>query len=169
MLLCFARFLLDHVRKAKKVPMRKVKMQTSTIPARAPEFKDEVEEALLFCDKEASEDVGGDKVDEDRDTDEACDLGDVGGEEVEVGGDDIRESEVCEELIVLVIKVVVVFSETLDRLLGREVVECKGVDVERSDRVSKTVTVVGVVSPVLSSLLISSICHAMSITVSAMN
>ena len=170
MLLCFARFLLDHVRKRKKVPMRKVKMQAKTTPATAPEFNDDEELVLLFCeDKGASEDVGGDKVDEDdRDTDDPGDLEEV-GVEVEVGGDDIREEdEVCEGLIVLVIKVVVVFSEMLDRLLGREVVECERVVVERSERVSKTVTVVGVVSPVISSLTYSSNClTAISFTISA--
>jgi len=57
-LFCFARFFLDHARKAKKVPTRKVKMHASTIPAMAPEFNDDVERVLLFCDEEASEDVG---------------------------------------------------------------------------------------------------------------
>jgi len=139
-------------------------MQAKTIPATAPEVNDDVEDVLLFCcDKEASEDVGGDKVDEDRDTEDPGDLEEVG---VEVGGVDIREDEVCEELIVLVIRIVVVFSEMLDRLFGREVVECKEIDVERSDRVSKTVTVVGVVSPVSSSLMISSNCQiAISFTI----
>ena len=142
-------------------------MQARTIPATAPEFNDDEELVLLFCDdKGASEDVGGDKVDEDdRDTDNPGDLEEVGGEEV--GGVDIREED--EGLIVLVIKVAVVFSEMLDRLLGREVVvECERVVVERSERVSKTVTVVGVVSPVISSLTYSSNClTAISFTISA--
>ena len=142
-------------------------MQARTIPATAPEFNDDEELVLLFCDdKGASEDVGGDKVDEDdRDTDDPGDLEEVGVEEV--GGVDIREED--EGLIVLVIKVAVVFSEMLDRLLGREVVvECERVVVERSERVSKTVTVVGVVSPVISSLTYSSNClTAISFTISA--
>jgi len=83
-----------------------------------------------------------------RETDEA--------REEEVGGVDIRDSEVGEELIVLVIKVVVVFNEMLVRLMDWEVVECEGLDVERSDRISKTVRVVEVGSPVLISLLLSS-------------
>ena len=145
-LFCFARFLLDHVRKAKKAPMR-AKIHANTTPAMAPEFNDDVEKVLLFCDKGASEDVGErDKVDDDRDTDEASNL-----EEVEVGvGVDIRDGEVCGEsiVLVLVIKVVVVFSdsEMLDELLDWEVVEDEGLelDVERSNRISMTVTVVGV-------------------------
>jgi hypothetical protein len=121
-LFCFdARFFLDHVRKAKKAPTRKVKMHAITIPAMAPEFNDDVERVLLFCDKGASEDVGGDKEDvggdkdEDGNTDEATDL-----EEVEVGVEvgvevDIRDGD---ELISLVVKVVVVaFNEVLVRLL----------------------------------------------------
>lgn len=155
-LFCFARFLLDHVRKAKKAPMRKINMHANTIPAMAPEFNDDVEKVLLFCDKGASEDVGwGDKVDDDRDTDEVSDL-----EEVEVGaGVDIWDGEVCGGSIVLVvIKVVVVFNNMLVRLLDWEVVEGErlGLDVERSNRISTTVTVVGVGSllfPLLLSLL----------------
>ena len=87
-------------------------MQARTIPATAPEFNDDEELVLLFCDDNgASQDVGGDKVDDDdRDTDNPGDLEEVGGEEV--GGVDIREED--EGLIVLVIKVVVVFSEMLD-------------------------------------------------------
>jgi len=84
-LLCFdARLFLDHVRKAKRVPKSKIKMHAITIPAMAPEFNDDVEEVLPFCDKGASEDIGGDKVDEDGDTDEATDVEEV---EEEVGVD----------------------------------------------------------------------------------
>jgi len=79
-LLCFdARFFLDHVRKAKKVPTRRVKMHTNTIPAIAPELNDDVEKLLLFCDEGASEDLGGDNVDDENgNTDEARDIEDVG-------------------------------------------------------------------------------------------
>jgi len=83
-LFCFdARFFLDHVRIAKKVPTRRIKMHANTIPAMAPELNDDVEKVLLFCDNGASEDLGGDKVDdEDGNTDEADDIEEVG---VEVG------------------------------------------------------------------------------------
>jgi len=91
-------------------------------------------------------------VDDARDTDDARDV-----EEVGVGaGVDIRDGEVCGELIVLVIKVVVVFNEMLFRLLDWEVVEGVGLDVERSNRISMTVTVVGVGSPVTFPLLLLS-------------
>lgn len=123
----------------------------------APELNDEVEKVLPFCDK-------GDEVDEDGDTDEAREVEEVG---VEDGARrvDIRDDEVCEELIVLVIKVVVVFSEMLVRLLDWEVVECEGFDVETSDTISMTVTVFGIGLPVLFSSLISSNCQtAMSFT-----
>ena len=156
-LLCFARFFLDHVRKAKKVTTRKVKMHANTIPAMAPEVNDDVEKVLLFCDKGASE---GDKVDEDWDTREAGNVDEVG---VGVGGVDVLE----EELIVLVIKVVVVFN---GRLLDWEVVECEGVGIKTSDRNSMIVTVLGIESPVLFPLLLSSICQtAMSFTISEMS
>jgi len=125
-------------------------MHAKTIPAIAPEFNDDVETVLLLCDKEASEDVGGEKVDEDRDTDEVRDV-----KEVEVGAG-VKEGVVCEELIVLVIKVVVVFNEMLVRLLDWEVVECEGLDVETSNRISMTVTVVGAGSPVVIPLFLSS-------------
>ena len=84
-------------------------MIANTIPTMAPELKDDVE----FCDKGASEDFGGDKVDdEDRNTDEASDIEDG---RVEVGGVDIRDGE---ELISLVVTVIVVaFDEMLLRLL----------------------------------------------------
>jgi hypothetical protein len=146
-LFCFSRFFLDHVRKAKKLPTAKAKMHTNTIPAMAPELNDDVERVSLFCDKGASEDVGEDEVREDVDADEA------GGVE-EVEGVDIRDNdEALEEMIVLVIEVVVV----LVRLLDCEVVECEGFDV---DRISKTVTVARVGSPVLfPSLLFSSKCQ----------
>jgi len=152
-----ARFFLDHVRIAKKVPTRKIKTHAITIPAMAPEFNDDVERILLFCDKGAPEDVGGDKVDEDvdedgdKDTDEASDV-----EEVVVAVVvDIRDGE---ELISLVVTVVVVFNEMLVKLLVLDwiVVECEGADVETSDRILMTVTVVGEISPVLSSLFLSS-------------
>ena len=134
-LLCFdARFFLDHVRIAKKVPTSKTKTHANTIPAMAPEFNDNVEEVLLFCDKGAVDDVGGDKVDEDGDLDEVIDVEEVG---VEV---DIRDGE---ELISLVVAVVVVFNEMLVGLLDCKVVECEGVDVETSDRMSMTVIVAG--------------------------
>ena len=104
-LLCFdARFLLDHVRIAKKVPTRSVKMIANTIPTMAPELKDDVE----FCDKGASEDFGGDKVDDE----EASDIEDG---RVEVGGVDIRDGEELTSLVVTVI--VVAFDEMLLRLL----------------------------------------------------
>lgn len=85
-----ARFFLDHVRIAKKVPISKAKRHANTIPAMAPEFNDDLEEkVLLFCDKGGSEDIGGDKVDEDGDTDrdEASDVEEV--ETVEVEGVDV--------------------------------------------------------------------------------
>lgn len=156
-LLHFERLLLDHVRKAKKAPTSKAKMHTNTIPAMVPEFNDDVEEVLLFREREVSEDVGGDNVDEDVDTDETSEVDEVEVEdEVEVGGVDIRDDEVCEELILTVVTVVVVFNEILVRLSDWEVVECGGLDVETSGRISMTVTVVGVGSPVLSPLLVSS-------------
>ena len=149
-LLCFdARLFLDHVRKAKNVPTSKVKIHANTIPAMAPEFNDDVEKVLLFCDRGASEDVGGDKVDEDGDTEEARDIEGVGV------GVDFRDDE---ELILLRVTVVVVFNEMLVRLIDWTVVECEGVDVETSDRISMTVVVVGEVgkrSPVSSPLLTS--------------
>ena len=46
--LCFnARFFLDHIRIAKKAPMKKVKRHANKIPAMAPKFKDDAEK---FCD-----------------------------------------------------------------------------------------------------------------------
>jgi len=60
------------------------------------------------------------------------------------------------------VTVVVVFNEMLLRLLDWEVVECGGVDVGTSDRISMTVMVVG--------LFISSMGETtMSFTISAMN
>jgi hypothetical protein len=110
----------------------------------APELNDDVEKVLLFCDKGASEDFGGDKVDDEGgNTDEASDI-EVG---VEVGGVDIRDGE---ELISLV---VVAFDEMLLRLLDWEVVECEEVDVEISDRILMTVIVVGSLSPLLLSTM----------------
>lgn len=95
--------------------MSKAKMHANTMPAIAPELSDDVEKVLSFCDKGASEDVGGDKVDEDRDTDEARDVEEV---DVAVGGVDVRDGEVCEDsIVVLVIKVVVVLNKMLVRLL----------------------------------------------------
>jgi len=127
-------------------------MHVNTIPAMAPELNEEVEKVLLFCDK-------GDEVDEDGDADETREVEEVGVEEG-VRRVDIRDDEVCEELlIVLVIKVVVVFSEMLVRLLDWEVVECEGFDVETSATILMTVTVFGVGSPVLFSSLISSNCQ----------
>jgi len=105
-------------------------MHANTIPAMAPELNDDVEKVLLlFCDNGASEDVGGDKVDEDEDTDEASDVEVRVGVDVEVGVgvDDIRDDE---ELISVVVTVVVVFNDMLVRLI-----ECEGVDVETSDRI----------------------------------
>jgi len=130
-------------------------MHVNTIPAMAPELNDEVEKVLLFCDK-------GDEVEEDGDTDEAREV-----EELEVGVEegvrrvDIRDDEVCEELLIVLVikKVVVVFSEMLVRLLDWEVVECEGFDVETSATILMTVTVFGVGSPVLFSSLISSNCQ----------
>jgi len=154
-----ARFFLFHVRIAKKVPTRKVRTNAITIPAMAPELNDDVEKVLLFCDKEAPDDVGGDKVDEDGDMDEANDV------EVE-DEDDIRDGE---ELISLLVTVVVAFDKMLVRLLDWKVVECGGVDVE-TDRISMTVTVVGERSLVPSSLLFSPMGKTtMSFTISAMN
>jgi len=70
-----ARFFLDHIRIAKKVPARKVKAHAITMPAMAPEFNDDVEEVVLVCDKGAAEDdVEGDKVDEDGDKDGASEV-----------------------------------------------------------------------------------------------
>jgi len=155
-----ARFFLDHIRIAKKVPARRVKTHAITMPAMAPEFNDDVEEVLLFCDKgAAAEDVEGDKVDEDGDKDEASEFEEV---EVEVS-DDIRDGK---EMVT----VVVVFNEMLLRLLDWEIVECEGVDVGTSDRISMTVIVVGEGSLVPFPLFISSMGQTtMSFTISAMN
>jgi len=82
-------------------------MHAITIPAMAPEFNDDddAEKDLVFCDKEAPEDVGGDEVDEKWDVDDA----DGGIEEV---GVDIRDSR---EFVPLFVTVVMV-NEILDRL-----------------------------------------------------
>ena len=102
-----ARFFLDHIWIAKTDPTRKIRTHAITIPAMAPELNDDLEKALLFSDKGAPEDAGGDKEDEDGDTDKVSDV-----EEVGVGvGVDIRDGE---ELIILVATAVV---EMLVRLL----------------------------------------------------
>lgn len=132
-----ARLFLDHIRITKRVPVRKAKTHVITIPVMAPEFNDDdLEKDLVFCDKGTEEDVGGDKVEENEDTDE----GDI--EEVEVDIRDVRD------FISLVVTIVVD-----DELLAWKDVECEGVDVETSGRISTTVTVTGDISLVPDPLL----------------
>lgn len=126
-----ARFFLDHIRIAKKAPIRKMITHAITIPAMAPEFNDDddVEKGLVFCSKGTSEDVEGGNVDESRDLDE------VGDTEV---GVDIREER---EFLSLVVALVVDNDEDemLDRLMGCK--DDEGVDVGTSGRISRKVIV----------------------------
>jgi len=72
-----ARFFLNHIRIAKKIPMKKAKMHAATIPTRFDENDDgdDGDEVLVSCSKGVPEDIGRDEVRVEVEVEEASELG----------------------------------------------------------------------------------------------
>lgn len=68
------RFFLNHIRIARNIPMRKVKMHAVTSPAMAPVFNGDAEKTLVSFSEGVPGDIGEDEVDEDGSMEEASEI-----------------------------------------------------------------------------------------------